>query len=66
MNQLIFQHIDNSGNITDTNQTIKLEVNVPEDMNIYTLHRMCKSFAVAMTYPESLVDEVFGETNWDI
>lgn len=64
MNQLTFIYNDNSGNETDTNESIMLTKDVPEDMDILTFHRLCKLFALSMTYPETLVDEVFGPDNW--
>lgn len=64
MNQLIFAHLDNSGDESDTNQTVFLSKDVPADMDIWTFHRLCKMFALTMTYPETLVDEVFGPDNW--
>lgn len=64
MNQLTFIYNDNSGNETDTNESIMLTKDVPEDMDILTFHRLCKLFALSMTYPETLVDKVFGPDNW--
>lgn len=64
MNQLTFIYNDNSGNETDTNESIMLTKDVPEDMDIWTFHRLCKLFALSMTYPEKVVEEVFGPDNW--
>lgn len=64
MNELIFALIDNTDDDTDTNQTITMHKTVPVDMDIWTFHRLCKTFACAMTFPESLVDEIFGPDCW--
>ena len=64
MDQLIFVYNDNSGDDSDTNQSVAFMKDVPHDIDIWTFHRLCKAFAVAMTFPQSLVDDVFGQDNW--
>lgn len=62
MNSLSFWLEDNSGRTDELNETMHVEFAVPEDMNIYTYHRFCKMFALAMGYTEKTVDDCFGET----
>lgn len=65
MNELVFSLHDNSGDESELNQTTTVVFNVPEGMHINTLHRLCKSFALALGYTEQTVENCFGETMWE-
>lgn len=38
---------------------------MPNDYNIYTLHRLCKRFAAALGYADSSIEQAFGETVYE-
>lgn len=65
MDKLIFKYKDKSGQEDEYNQTVTVSYNVPEGMSIYTLHRLCKKFALTMGYADASVESVFGETQWN-
>lgn len=46
-------------------EDMDLTYEVDEDMHISTLHRLCKSFARAAGFGEQLVENYFGETQWE-
>ncbi len=46
-------------------QAVSLGFDVDQDMQLETLHRMCRYFALCLGFAESSVDKVFGEESYD-
>lgn len=46
-------------------EDIDVRFGVTHDIGLSQFHRLCKRFALAMGYPESSVEEIFGEDCWE-
>ena len=44
---------------------IDVRFGVSPDISLHQFHRLCKLFALTMGYPESSVEETFGEDCWE-
>ena len=46
-------------------EDVDVRFGVNPDISLHQFHRLCKRFALAMGYPESSVEEAFGEDCWE-
>ena len=62
MNRIEFTRYIDEGSYQ---QPVTLTFEVPQDMPLTTLHRLCRYFALCLGYTMKSVDEVFGEETYD-
>ena len=61
MAKLTFAYTDE---LTQTREASKIELSIPDDMNIHEFKIMCVRLASTLGYHQNSIDRAFGELNY--